>query len=487
MGRLQLRKTLEAVFVCCAAAGVTAAQTYTTLHNFTGPDGANPYAPLIQGFDGNLYGTTEYGGANNYGTVFKITPKGEFTTIHSFGLANDGAFPEGGLALDVKGNLYGTTYRGGNNDYGYGTIFEISRDGSFTTLATFDGTVDDGGENPTGSLVVASGKLYGVTANGGTYGYGTFYELTLTGAPTEPVDGTIYPTTEAGSLEALFSCTETKGGTPAGGLVVDTVSDIVTLLGPLQTGGPNNDGAVVRINPNKDRVLDSWDLDDADGSAPRGSLVQGNNGYVYSTASAKGLNDGGTLWGITPSGSFTVLYNFCSLYDCYDGGDPWSGVVLASDGNLYGTALFGGEYNYGNIYQFNLTTNQLTNVYSFSETVGYEAYAPPVQATDGIFYGATFYGGPNNDGAIYSLKLSPVRPFVDAFPPFGGVGATVDIVGNNLKGTTAVTFNGIAATFTVVTNVLIQAVIPEGATTGNVEVTTPHGKVSSARDFVVLE
>src|SRR6267143_4465525 len=147
---------------------ITPGGTLTTLHKFNFNDGANPYAALIQGTDRNFYGTTESGGAHILGTVFKMTPTGTLTTLHSFNLT-DGSSPEAALIQAADGNFYDTTYNGGNE--GYGTVFKITSGGTLTTLHTFG---DADGRGVVSGLVQASdGNCYGAAGQGGANGYGS--------------------------------------------------------------------------------------------------------------------------------------------------------------------------------------------------------------------------------------------------------------------------------------------------------------------------
>lgn len=204
------------------------------IHTFAGNDGQNPVAGLIQASDGNLYGTTSGGGTEGCGTVYKITAAGALTTLYGFG-NSDGAEPLGGLVQGLDGALYGTTSEGGNTGcmYGCGTVFKIALTGQLTTLHFFDGS--DGGK-PVGGLIQATdGKLYGTTNIGGTYGYGTIFAITA-----------------EGSLSTLYNfCTQTDcadGSFPTGGLLQATDGNF---YGTTQQGGLgrgcSNCGTVFRL------------------------------------------------------------------------------------------------------------------------------------------------------------------------------------------------------------------------------------------------
>jgi len=188
-----------------AQAGVS----FTSLYSFhVFPNGENPEAGLVQGSDGNLYGTTSAGGTNGHfddhgifagGTVFKIGTNGGLTTLHSFTGGNDGGFPEAGLVQGSDGNLYGTTYYGGTN--GAGTVFKISTDGTLTTLHSLAGG-NDGGCSAAGLVQGSDGNLYGTTEYGGTYGFGTVFRLTIVPGlsiiPSGPYVVLTWPTNYAG-------------------------------------------------------------------------------------------------------------------------------------------------------------------------------------------------------------------------------------------------------------------------------------------------
>jgi len=174
-------------FALCFASAITLpAQTFTTLV-FDGADGADPEAVLVQAADGDLYGTTEMGGARGRGTVFKITPSGTLTTLHSFcaqGGCTDGEAPDAGLIQDANGDFYGTTAVGGVS--GNGTVFKIAPSGTLTALYSFCSQSDcTDGLNPKAGLArVTNGDFYGTTLQGGAVGSGTVFRLTRSGTLT---------------------------------------------------------------------------------------------------------------------------------------------------------------------------------------------------------------------------------------------------------------------------------------------------------------
>jgi uncharacterized repeat protein (TIGR03803 family) len=202
----------------------------------------------------------------------------------------------------------------------------------------------------------------------------------------------------------------------------------------------------------------------------------------------------GTVFKITREGALTTLYSFCSQRNCADGAAPYAGVVQATDGNFYGTASEGGagaacsSNDCGTVFKITAGGN-LTTLYGFCNVDrcadGENPFGVLLQATDGSFYGTTAAGGGvENAGTVFKLSVG-LAPFVQTVTTSGKVGATVEILGSNLTGSTAVNFNGTAATFSVVSNTEIKATVPSGATTGFVTVTAPSGNLKSNKEFRV--
>jgi uncharacterized repeat protein (TIGR03803 family) len=311
-----------------------AAQTETNLHSFAGPptDGEFPNAGLVQGSDGNFYGTTENGGTNSSGgNVFRISPSGTYTNLHSFvGSPTDGDFPAAGLVQGSDGNFYGTTENGGTSTncgsvYGCGTVFRISPSGNYTNLYSFGSSPTDG-FNPRAGLVQGSdGNFYGTTLNGGTND-----------------DGTVFRISPSGSYTNLYSfgSSPTDGINPFAGVVQGSDG---YFYGTTQFGG-TGDGTVFRISPSGSYTnLYSFAGYPTDGAEPEAGLVQGSDGNFYGTTFAGGTNGDGTVFRISPSGNYTNLYSFVGPPN--DGRYPYAGLVQGSDGNFYGTTLEGGQYN----------------------------------------------------------------------------------------------------------------------------------------------
>ena len=463
----------------------SSAQTFTRLTKFNGVNGAWPtFGSLIQGPDGNFYGTTSFGGANNAGSVFKITPNGRVTTIYSFcsqSGCTDGDVPNDSLVQTFDGNFYGTTYEGGVSNNG--TVFELTPKGVLTTLHSFCTSNCADGLFPYAGLTLApDGGFYGVTSRtGGAMSiYGTVFEMSQVGQLT-----TLY------TFCAQINCIDGSSG--ARGLTLAANGQFYGVTGD---GGAHNAGTIFKITPEGEfRTLHSFNR--SDGATPNG-LIQATNGNLYGTALSGGTNNSGVIFELTPEGQFQVLYNFCSQVNCADGANPYAPLMEGSDGNFYGTTTFGGvsQFNqfvlgFGTVYEIT-PAGQLTTLHTFCTGGGDcadGAYPESglTQGTDGDFYGLTYgrLACPGNCGTVFKVSMG-LAPFVEASQDFGRVGQWVNILGNNLAGTTSVTFNGTLATFKVLSNTFIRATVPSDAATGRIEVTNPAGTLSSKTDFHVL-
>jgi uncharacterized repeat protein (TIGR03803 family) len=484
MGKFRLVKTLGRIVVFCAAMAIAAyGQTFTRLVKFNGSDGARPrYGALTQGTNGNLFGTTESGGAGftadgGSGTIYQITPSGKVTTIYNFCSqlsCADGAGPYGGLTLAANGNFYGGTYSGGTTNLG--TAFEFTPQASLTTLYTFCSVKNGSGDCLDGTSPLET--LFQAT-NGNLYG--------LTNISVDYSAGTIFQITPAGKFTTIHSF----GTNEAGGLIQASNGSFygVTLGGDNQVREFFQLSASGQIN-----VLYTFAMDQGQ---PRG-LIQGADGNFYGTTDDGGAEDSGTFYQITPSGSYTQLYSFCSQPNCTDGGSP-SEVIQGTDGNFYGTTYAGGSnqvngiyLGYGTVFQIT-PAGVLTTLYMFCPQGGECAdgahpLATVTQSTDGNFYGTTYglQACPGNCGTAYKLSMG-LPPFVKAVPNFGKAGQVVMILGNNLTGATSVTFNGVSASFKVVSSTFIKAQVPVGTGGGTIQVTTPSGTLSSNAGFQALQ
>jgi uncharacterized repeat protein (TIGR03803 family) len=474
MSQLSISKIVCIEFIFCVAATIAApAQTFSTLVNFDWVNGADPgVKPLAQGPDGNFYGTTSTGGANGRGTAFRMTPAGELTTLYDFcGLTNcaDGAGPAAGLVLGANGVLYGTTDGGGAK--GGGTFFKITLSGLLTTLASFDFTT---GIAPNGALIQGPDRrFYGTTILGGNLS-----------ACSGSGCGTIFSITPGGTLKVLYNfCSQPNcidGAVAFDGLAFGEDGN---LYGGTWRGGTSDLGTIYRITPDGHFTTLYSFAPGSDGYNPLW-LTLGSDGTFFGTTYSGGNYGAGTVFSVTDGGTETTLYSFCSLSPgCIDGAGPRSGLERGTDGNFYGGTYFGGANNLGTV--FSVTPQGvLTTLHSFDGADGEYPITSILQATNGTFYGTTAYGGGNSDGTIFSLTAG-LGPFVRIDPGFGTVGTSVIILGNELMGATEVTFNGTPAEFTVISASEIKAVIPAGATTGFVTVTTPGNTLESNLPFLV--
>jgi uncharacterized repeat protein (TIGR03803 family) len=481
MRKLELGTLVCVVALFCMATTVTSpAQTYTTLVSFDGTNGEAPwFGPLVQGADGNFYGTTLLGGTGSgtnictsCGTVFKVTPAGELTTLHNFCSetdCSDGARPTLGLTFGSNGNFYGTTSEGGS--FSGGTMFEVTPAGVFTTVYQFCSQANCADAGAATNLVLAS--------NGNFYGAGV----------------NVFEITPAGKYKTLYAfcsqpnCADGEG--PGGALALGPNG---TIYGTTGAGGAGGQGTIFAVSPNgKEQTLHSFAAaPDAVGNVVNG-VILGTDGYLYGSLYAGGTRAFGSIFKVTTSGHYTTLVNFCANPGCDNSDEPEGALVQGTDGNFYGTTYMGGPAFYGNIFQVT-PSGAFTQVYTFCNGAGCPDGENPVsglvQGTDGNFYGATT-GGSNQKaciggcGTLYSLSMG-LSPFVEANPGTGKVGRRIDIFGDNLTGTSSVTFNGTPATFVVASSADIKAVVPDGATSGTIQVVTPGGTLNSNVAFRVV-
>ena len=388
MGR-SARLMLGCFFIALPMVRAQNVGTLTTLAQNTTASGQEFAASLVQGSDGNFYGTASDGGpnTNSHGTVFRITPTGVVTNLYSFS-GPDGLSPQAGLLLGSDGNFYGTTAEGGStyvdsNNTGDGTVFRITSAGVLTTLHSFTGYPGDG-QAPQGTLIQGSdGNYYGTTSAGGTYGGGTLFQLTTAGVVT-----TLY------SFGNGYEGAEVDAGVVQG-------SD-GNFYGTTRLGG-NGAGTVFTVTPSGGyTTLYSFPaLGTNAGADPVAALVQGSDGNFYGTTETNGMNGAGTVFKITPAGGFTSLYSF-------SGSDQFlmGALIQASDGNFYGTTTGGGTDGGGAVFEIT-PAGTVTTIYSFTgEADGGYPVAALVQGSDGNFYGTTDTGGSGNDGTIFELTLS---------------------------------------------------------------------------------
>jgi uncharacterized repeat protein (TIGR03803 family) len=383
-------------------------------------DQFNPAAGLAVGNDGLLYGMTGLSGAPGWGTAFKMTTGGVFTNFAVFNGVNAGN-PQAGLVLARDGNFYGASQEGGTN--GAGNVFRVTPGGVVTSLVSFDITVLGG--FPLVSLTLgADSNLYGMTTDGGTNGLGTIFKLTTGGAFT-----TIYSFQSGDGFTRHAALTQGPDG---------------NLYGVSGDGGTADLGTVFRVSTSG-AFTNLVSFNGTNGESPLGQLAVGPDGQLYGTTQLGGsAASAGTVFKVSTSGALTTLVIFSNafsgvpeeglllandgnFYGCTEGAvfkmtpagalttvaplippggvNPESGLIQAADGNFYGTARNGGNNNQGAI--FKVTPNGvLTPLFSFGGTNGGEPQAALAIGLDGNFYGTTQLGGSNNFGTIFRFSTN---------------------------------------------------------------------------------
>jgi uncharacterized repeat protein (TIGR03803 family) len=375
-----------------AAACLVGAQSVQTICTFNYTNGAEPVAVLTQGVDGNFYGTTSSGGANDYGTVFMVTPTGTLTTLFSF---TNWANPSS-LTPNNDGNFYGTTGLGGVanslNVEGMGTIFQVTTNGNLTTLATFNFT---NGATPNGLTLGNDGNFYGTTSQGGNA------NSTFTDGM-----GTVFKVTTNGALTTLAIFNGTSGVAPS----ALTLGNDGNFYGTTSRGGNGNSsyrygiGTILKVTTNGGlATLISFNF--TNGIFPN-ALTLDNDGSFYGTTMLGGIAGYGTIFQVMTNGTLATLYSFTN--QAY----PRTVLTLGNDGNFYGSTSSGGANGYGTVFMVTPTGTVITLV-SFSETIGSYGVAGLTLGSDGHFYGTAGDGGlttsgfPQGMGTLFRLLLPP--------------------------------------------------------------------------------
>jgi uncharacterized repeat protein (TIGR03803 family) len=386
-------------------------QTFIVLHKFIGPpDGGFPNGGVIVDSKANLYGTTSEGGTGSCnggcGTVFKLSPSGTETVLYSFtGTNGDGKYPQGGLVRDTAGNLYGATYGGGTsgtacNGYGCGTVFKLSPSGTETVLYSFSGGVD-GATPESGVIRDSAGNLYGTTHLGGVYNWGTVFKVDTSGTET---------------VLHSFDGAHGDAGDALGGLILDSAG---MLFGTTQGGGIINQhclpdlamgcGTVFQITTaGAETVLYKF-TGYKDGNTPSGNVAQDSEGNLYGTSQPFPTPVGyGTIFELDTAGTFTVLHTFTGGAG---GADPFAGLIRDSAGNLYGTTYQGGgggttcqtfDGGCGIAFEFS-HAGKFSVLHSFTGGAdGGWLIAPLALDSKGNLYGTANIGG-IGDGTVFKI------------------------------------------------------------------------------------
>lgn len=418
---------------------ITPAGVLTTLHNFAATEAYGPGAALVQGANGNFYGTAVFYGGTADGAVFEVTPTGKVTTLYAFCQTDctDGASPHGALMLATNGFFYGTTAGGAP----YGTVFKISPAGVLTTLHRFEGA--DGNGSFAALIQANDGNLYGTTEQGGTSTACSF------GC------GTVFKITPAGVLTTLHNFDSTDGAVPWAGLVQGTDGNF---YGTTSTGGANDDGTIFKITT-AGVLTTLHNFDHTDGNGAYAGLTQATNGTFYGTTEFGGNHNG-------------VVFSLANGLGAFVEARPGSGKVAAAV-KILGSNLTGATdvtFN-GTSATFNvLSSSNITTTVPAGATTGKISVVTPTKT-------------------FTSNVAFRVTPQLSSFAPAGGPAQTVvTIAGVSLKQASQVTFGGIkATTFSVKSDTSVVANVPAGAVTGKIVITTPGGTATSATAFSVTE
>ncbi len=392
---------------------------------------------MVQDVDGSIYGTTGGGGTNgNNGTIFRFSAGSSPVTLVSFSGTNGaylGTSPSQ-LFKASDGNFYGTTASGGVPDgtNSYGTIFRWSPNGTFTTLISFTGTnLPYLGANPSRLIQGTDGNLYGTTHAGGSTNRFNYF-----GAGYNFGDGTVFRISTNGNFNTLFLFTGTNGAypgrAPLGGLFQDADG---SLYGTTEAGGTNDDGTVFKITTNGASVW-SFSFANTNGADPQAALTQGADGNLYGVTTTYSLTKlgspaGSTIFKITTNGALTTLAH---LVGSSTVPNPVAALTLASDGNFYGTTLQGGT-GIGTVFKMT-PSGVVSTLYTFigGGTSGMFPFAGLLQGSDNVFYGVASGGGAYTNGIIYQLSVALPPQFV--CPVLGGSGGTLYLSWSAVSGRT---------------------------------------------------
>ena len=429
---------------------MTPAGVVTTLHFFNVKDGMAPVGDLIQGNDGNLYGTTQGGGTYGKGTVYKLTLGGALTTLHSFN-GTDGNRPLGGVVQGLDGAFYGTTFTGN-------TVYKVTSAGVFTNLGTIDATAN--GVNPDGALALGDdGNFYGTTQNGNQSIFkvtpvGVMTNVTpLYGVGQDPfgtlikgLDGKFYGTTEMGSAGGtVFSVTSTgtyatlHSFTTAEGFWLQSKlmqEPDGTLYGTAVGGGANNAGTVFKCTlDGQVTVLHSFDLTNHNSSYAACGLIDDGTGHLLGTVPNGGDYGKGYIFSVSTTGTDYSVVNSLKPPSAPYG--PGYALVQGPDGFVYGTTALGGANDKGTVFKIDATGN-LIIIHEFTGLDGASPDSALIFGPDGSLYG-TCSTGTGIFGAIYKIDPTGVFSVLHQFNGADGndpVGALAIDGSGNLYGTT---------------------------------------------------
>lgn len=395
----------------------------SALFSFTGING--PYygrypRALCVGPDSSIYGTTYYGGLYDGGVIFRVTTNGEFSVIVSLSSIGADAGLSEGLVLGRDGWLYGAGAAAGPQ--GHGTIFKVSVDGNWSTLAYFNGT---NGTQPSARVMFGSdGNIYGTTYFGGSYGYGTVFRCSTNGVlirlaslsasdansksrlaesggafygTSQGASGKVFCVSPTGTLYTLFSFNGVNGNGPCDELVVGIDG---ALYGTTFGGGDESSGTVFRLAMSAAHA-NLYSFPANLGGRPQGGLCLASDGKFYGTASSGGVSNLGTIFKVNTQGEFTMLGSFTDT----NGRTPQDGVIQGADGAFYGTTVSGGSGNLGVLFRLDMS-GELNSLRSFDSDIGSYPHGSLLQGSDGTLYGTTFSGGADFQGTVFKATTN---------------------------------------------------------------------------------
>lgn len=424
-----------------------AQKAYAKLYDFSEASGATPAGHLVAGSDGTLYGTTKEGNSYNYGGVFSFNPAtSKFQNLHALQYA-EGINPAGTVCIGNDGLLYALTTFGGSPEYG--TLFSINpKTSAYTKWKEWDEAPD--GAYPQAALTRhTNGLYYGSTIGGGHFGKGVIYSFNpaneeysvahrfgaaagqyMNGGFLAGKDGRLYGlmngggTGSAGQLfsfdpatgvvQALYNFEQATGANPDGSLLA---GDDGKYYGTA-SGGGNGHGALFSYNPATGMYAPLFLFDGAAGSVPMDGFAKGADGKLYGVTQRGGAADMGVLYAFDPvTGVYAKLFHFSGA----DGEYPLKGVVAGKDGKLYGTTPTGGAHGQGVLYCYNPESGTYTVLFHFDEAQGANPNSRLSAGSDGHLYGTTRRGGTGNQGVVFAFK--PQTGTYAMLKSFGGSGS----------------------------------------------------------------
>ena len=391
-------------------------QSLTTLFSFSATDGEDPQAGLARDSGGDLFGTTSYGGSAGDGTLFELSANHQtLTTLVNFN-SSTGINPYAAVTLDVSGDIFGTTLRGGTGNNG--TIFELSANHqTFTTLVNMNSS--SGGGIYSSVIFDASGNLFGNGFGGGSGGDGIVFELSA--------NHQVFTT--------LASFNGSNGSNPIGGMVIDSAGN---LYGTTSSGGQSY-GTVFKISANHSTFNQLVTFSSGNGADPRGSLTIDKSDDIFGTTFSGGNYSNGTIFEITPNQQTTLntLVNFSTI----GSEEVTAGVTFDAGGDVLGTTNYGGAYNKGSLFQLSANRQTLTTLVNFNFSSGVSPVGGVIADSTKNLFGTTDGGGPGGYGTVFEISNSLSYTTLASFNMGNGAypqgGLLLDSSGNLLGTTTS--------------------------------------------------